>query len=78
MRTAGTFSFRYGRIEVKAKLPKGDWYEQRAEKRWKKSVFCVRAVFFALAVYVCGGDVDVVSTFYSHSGPLRLCSKQVR
>lgn len=26
VRTAGTFSFRYGRIEVKAKLPKGDWY----------------------------------------------------
>ncbi|CAM9956145.1 unnamed protein product [Scytosiphon promiscuus] len=25
VRTAGTFSFRYGRIEVKAKLPKGDW-----------------------------------------------------
>ncbi|CAN0317576.1 unnamed protein product [Ascophyllum nodosum] len=23
--TAGTFSFRYGRVEVKAKLPKGDW-----------------------------------------------------
>eukprot|EP00752_Nemacystus_decipiens_P007385 g6605.t1 len=25
VRTAGTFSFRYGRIEVKAKLPRGDW-----------------------------------------------------
>ncbi|CAN0329180.1 unnamed protein product, partial [Laminaria digitata] len=23
--TAGTFSFRYGRIETKVKLPKGDW-----------------------------------------------------
>lgn len=23
--TVNTFSFRYGRLEVKAKLPKGDW-----------------------------------------------------
>jgi beta-glucanase (GH16 family) len=25
LRTAGTFSFKYGRLEVEAKLPKGDW-----------------------------------------------------
>jgi hypothetical protein len=25
LRTAGTFSFKYGRVEVEAKLPKGDW-----------------------------------------------------
>lgn len=25
LRTAGTFSFKYGRIEVRAKLPRGDW-----------------------------------------------------
>ncbi|CAN0208082.1 unnamed protein product, partial [Phaeothamnion confervicola] len=25
LRTAGTFSFRYGRVEVRAKLPRGDW-----------------------------------------------------
>ena len=26
LRTAETFSFKYGRVEIKAKLPKGDWY----------------------------------------------------
>jgi hypothetical protein len=25
LRTAGTFSFKYGRLEIEAKLPKGDW-----------------------------------------------------
>jgi len=25
LRTAETFSFKYGRVEIKAKLPKGDW-----------------------------------------------------
>jgi beta-glucanase (GH16 family) len=25
LRTAGTMSFRYGRLEVRAKLPRGDW-----------------------------------------------------
>ncbi|CAN0076989.1 unnamed protein product, partial [Discosporangium mesarthrocarpum] len=25
VRTAGTFSFKYGRVEVVAKLPRGDW-----------------------------------------------------
>jgi beta-glucanase (GH16 family) len=25
LRTAGAFSFKYGRLEVEAKLPKGDW-----------------------------------------------------
>ena len=32
VRTAETFSFRYGRLEVKAKLPRGDWYEQPADE----------------------------------------------
>ncbi len=39
VRTAGTFSFRYGRIEVKAKLPKGDWYGLCDAKRWRPSGF---------------------------------------
>ncbi|CBJ31552.1 Endo-1,3-beta-glucanase N-terminal fragment, family GH16 [Ectocarpus siliculosus] len=38
VRTAGTFSFRYGRMEVKAKLPKGDWCEGRSER-----LFCCGA-----------------------------------
>ncbi|CAM9699955.1 unnamed protein product [Ectocarpus fasciculatus] len=39
VRTAGTFSFRYGRMEVKAKLPKGDWCEGRSECCGRRSGF---------------------------------------
>mmetsp|Transcript_6686 Transcript_6686/g.15915 ORF Transcript_6686/g.15915 Transcript_6686/m.15915 type:complete len:325 (+) Transcript_6686:68-1042(+) len=45
VRTAGTFSFKYGRVEVEAKLPKGDWLwpaiwllpEQQAYGQWPAS-----------------------------------------
>lgn len=25
LRTAGTFSFKYGKVEIRAKMPTGDW-----------------------------------------------------
>jgi beta-glucanase (GH16 family) len=45
VRTAGTFSFKYGRLEVEAKLPKGDWIwpaiwllpEEQAYGQWPAS-----------------------------------------
>ncbi|CAN0463584.1 unnamed protein product, partial [Ectocarpus sp. 12 AP-2014] len=64
VRTAGTFSFRYGRMEVKAKLPKGDWYEGRSE-----SVFCCgrRSGFSPSKTYTGSGRPPGKSTSWYES-----------
>ncbi|CAM9435429.1 unnamed protein product [Ectocarpus sp. 12 AP-2014] len=81
VRTAGTFSFRYGRMEVKAKLPKGDWLwpaiwllpEQNAYGQWPASgeidVMESRGNSASYASGVDGvGGVDSASSAF-HWGP---------
>lgn len=63
MRTAETFSFKYGRVEIKAKLPKGKWIWPALWLLPKHSIY---------GNWPASGEIDIMESRGNEGYPLEL------